>query len=152
MKALRIWLPLLTLVSACGYFNSTGPNAENVPANSALSFGALPDVQLIDATGREVSPARLKGSAWALALLSRPLRNQSRTLTKALGDDTDDWIGKQVILYVDPDIEFGGNVVGGLRVKQFRNAASPKRATVEDVNRKLDAAATKDPLDDIPFN
>jgi protein SCO1 len=86
MKALRIWLPLLTLVSACGYFNSTGPNAENVPANSALSFGALPDVQLIDATGREVSPARLKGSAWALALISRPLRNQSRTLTKALGD------------------------------------------------------------------
>jgi hypothetical protein len=73
-----------------------------------------------------------------------------KRLAKALGDDTDDWIGKQVILYVDPDIEFGGNVVGGLRIKQFRNAASPKRATVEDVNRKLDAAAN--PIDDIPFN
>ena len=69
-----------------------------------------------------------------------------KRLAKALGDDTDDWIGKQVILYVDPGIEFGGNVVGGLRVKQFRNAASPKRASVEDVNRKL-----QDLADDVPF-
>lgn len=40
-----------------------------------------------------------------------------KRMAKALGDDTDGWLGNQVILYVDPDIEFGGNVVGGLRIK-----------------------------------
>lgn len=48
-----------------------------------------------------------------------------KRMGKALGDDTEDWIGQQVVLYVDPDIEFGGNVVGGLRVRQARNKAKP---------------------------
>ena len=76
-----------------------------------------------------------------------------KRMGKALGDDTDDWIGKQVIVYVDPDIEFGGNVVGGLRIKAARNPAAKARATVglDEVNRKLQEAAG-DLKDDIPFN
>ena len=45
-----------------------------------------------------------------------------KRLGKALGDDTDDWPGGQVVLYVDPDIEFGGNVVGGLRIRAKKSA------------------------------
>lgn len=41
-----------------------------------------------------------------------------KRLARACGsDDTDDWTGKRVVLYVDPDVEFAGNVVGGLRIK-----------------------------------
>lgn len=40
-----------------------------------------------------------------------------KRIGKALGDETDGWKGGQVLLYVDPDIEFGGNIVGGLRIK-----------------------------------
>ena len=71
-----------------------------------------------------------------------------KRLAKALGDDTDDWIGQQVVLYVDPDIEFGGNVVGGLRIKGLsRVKPQAKRGGDDDVNRKLrDAEA-----DDVPF-
>lgn len=61
-----------------------------------------------------------------------------KRLAKALGDDTDDWLNKQVILYVDPDIEFGGNVVGGLRIKGIPRKATAKRMTDDDVNRELD--------------
>ena len=39
-----------------------------------------------------------------------------KRLGKYLGDDSDDWIGNSVVLYVDPDIEFGGKVTGGLRI------------------------------------
>lgn len=39
---------------------------------------------------------------------------------KALGDDTDGWIGNSVVLYVDENVEFGGNVVGGLRIKALK--------------------------------
>lgn len=32
-------------------------------------------------------------------------------------DNSDDWTGKQVVLYVDPTVNFGGKVVGGIRVR-----------------------------------
>ena len=60
---------------------------------------------------------------------------------KALGDDTDDWIGNSMILYVDPDIEFGGNIVGGLRLKGMRKTPPPRTPprpkTVDDINGEL---------------
>lgn len=33
-------------------------------------------------------------------------------------DDTDDWIGKRVTIYDDPNVSFGGKLVGGLRIKK----------------------------------
>ena len=42
------------------------------------------------------------------------------------GDDTDDWIGKQVIVYNDESIQFQGKVTGGLRFKRLK--AKPKNA------------------------
>lgn len=75
-----------------------------------------------------------------------------KRLGKALGDDTDEWIGKQVVLYVDPDIEFGGNVVGGLRVRAAKNPAARARKvageSVDEINRKF-----QDAVDDssVPF-
>ena len=76
--------------------------------------------------------------------------NLKRT-AKALGDDTDDWIGNSMILYVDPDIEFGGNVVGGLRLRAARNPAAKAKAALspDQINRKLRDA---EPQDDVPFN
>ena len=39
-------------------------------------------------------------------------------LAKACGsEESDDWIGKKVIIYADPNVSFGGKLVGGLRVK-----------------------------------
>lgn len=50
-------------------------------------------------------------------------------LTKALGtDETDEWVGKEVVLYVDDNVSFGGKLVGGIRVKSAKPAAAPKRA------------------------
>lgn len=51
-----------------------------------------------------------------------------KRLGKALGDETDGWVGGQVMLYVDPDIEFGGNIVGGLRI---RGAKAPSKPTTK---------------------
>lgn len=55
-----------------------------------------------------------------------------KRMAKALGDDTDDWTGNQVTLYVDPDIEFGGNVVGGLRVRAIKSKAATKPRPTND--------------------
>ena len=33
-------------------------------------------------------------------------------------DDTDDWMGKQIVLYTDDTIMYAGKVVGGIRVRR----------------------------------
>ena len=50
-------------------------------------------------------------------------------LGRACGsDDTDDWTGKEVIVYVDPTIGYGGKITGGLRIRKYVVAAPPKQA------------------------
>lgn len=45
-------------------------------------------------------------------------------LAKSCGsEESEDWIGKKVILFADPNVSFGGKLVGGLR---FRIPVKPK--------------------------
>jgi hypothetical protein len=66
--------------------------------------------------------------------------------------DTDDWLGKQIVCYHDPNISFGGKVVGGVRVR------APKRSVAGKSSAKVPAMATdprpEPPVEedsDIPF-
>lgn len=69
-------------------------------------------------------------------------------LTKALDtDETDDWIGREVILYVDDNVSFGGKLVGGIRIKSSKPVAAPKRAGAAPGPRETFA----DMDSDIPF-
>lgn len=43
--------------------------------------------------------------------------NANRTARATGSEDTDDWAGKQIVVYVDPDVEFAGQVTGGLRIR-----------------------------------
>lgn len=46
-------------------------------------------------------------------------------------EETDDWIGQEVIVYTDPSISYGGKVTGGLRIRATEApAAAPKRTPV----------------------
>jgi len=74
----------LAMLGSCGFLGGGETSSLNVPAESAASFGELPDVQLTDSTGSAVSPARLRGSAWALAVLARPVRYQTRAQSREL--------------------------------------------------------------------
>lgn len=57
-------------------------------------------------------------------------------------DDTDDWHGKQIVLYVDPNVSYGGKLIGGIRVRAPKKTAPPPPpvATSPDLTD-----------DDIPF-
>lgn len=69
-----------------------------------------------------------------------------KRLARACGsDDTDDWATKQVVLYVDHDVEFAGNVVGGLRIRAAQKEPVRKPPTQK-------TGGTFDQMDDdIPF-
>jgi hypothetical protein len=45
-------------------------------------------------------------------------------------DDTDDWAGKKIVLYTDPNVSYAGKIVGGIRVRapKVRAAAAPAPA------------------------
>jgi len=40
-------------------------------------------------------------------------------------DNTDEWIGKRIVLYVDPNVSYGGKLVGGIRVRKPKATAPP---------------------------
>lgn len=81
--------------------------------------------------------------------LSKPLVLNSTNINacvQALGtDETDDWIGKQVVLYNDPNVSFGGKIVGGIRIRKpnLRPNAAPAPAPVAapEFNDDLDSDA-----------
>lgn len=69
-----------------------------------------------------------------------------RVLAKAFGENSDDWTGQKVTLYVDPNVSFKGQVVGGLRLRPMKAKAAALA--------KLAATGTDDgePFnDDIPY-
>lgn len=92
---------------------------------------------------------------WAVRFkeFSKPMLLNStniKLLDKACGsDDTDDWIGKEVILYTDDSVSFGGQVVGGLRIRKQQAAPTRKAPTQTAADGGGQALADMD--DDIPF-
>ena len=65
-------------------------------------------------------------------------------------EDSDDWTGAELVLYHDPNVSFGGKLVGGVRVRAPRKKAVP-------VTGKKPVAKTAEPEaepaeeDDLPF-
>jgi hypothetical protein len=68
--------------------------------------------------------------------------NLKRAAAACGSDDTDDWVGKKIVCYYDENVEFGGDLVGGLRLrapKAAKPALKPPPETFADMD------------DDIPF-
>jgi len=40
-------------------------------------------------------------------------------------DESDDWIGRQIVLYKDPNVSFAGKLVGGIRCRAPKNLPAP---------------------------
>lgn len=74
------------------------------------------------------------------------------SLTEILGsDETDDWVGQKVVLWNNPHIEFGGRVVGGIRIRATRRKAHAGEAR-EFLSGKREAPADNAEFDDdLPF-
>jgi len=51
----------------------------------------------------------------------------AQIIAKSLGSEqTDDWHGKKIVLYNDPNVSFAGKVMGGIRVRAPQIQAAPK--------------------------
>jgi hypothetical protein len=84
----------------------------------------------------------LKPVVW-FAGHDRPLVLNStnlRRIIKSFGDETDQWIGRELEIFVDDNVEYAGQIVGGLRVRPILK--KPKKRTAA-------AAATADADDPV---
>ena len=64
-------------------------------------------------------------------------------------DDTDKWRGQEIVLYTDPNVSFGGQVVGGLRFRGQEKA--PVKAAARSAAPKAAGGKFDDMPDDIPW-
>lgn len=75
------------------------------------------------------------------------------SITKS--DDFDGWIGKQVVLYDDPNISFAGKLTGGIRVRAPRvpvAAPAPTQPAPAPAPKPAIPAPVEAPdPDDVPF-
>jgi hypothetical protein len=58
--------------------------------------------------------------------------------------DTDEWTNKRIVLYTDPNVSYGGKVVGGIRVRAPKKTAAAAPPPPAQVAEELTD-------DDIPF-
>jgi hypothetical protein len=68
-----------------------------------------------------------------------------RVLEKAYGDESDAWIGKKVVLYVDPTVVYKGAVVGGLRLRPAKLAKLKPAESIVRPPLEQGAAVTAEP-------
>ena len=100
--------------------NDTFPSTSNFLKKEDLTKPVKVTVESIDLMEFEQDgkPQRklilaFKGKEKALACN----KTNARTIAAMHGDETDNWIGKEITLYNDPTVSMGDQVVGGIRVQ-----------------------------------
>lgn len=79
----------------------------------------------------------------------RPGKNQRRVLGGIWGNDSSTWTGRQVELFCDPEVSFGGIKVGGIRISRMSHIDAPKSVPI--IVKKGQGGAYKvDPLPTAP--
>lgn len=56
----------------------------------------------------------------------KPCKSMIRILRAHFGDNAQDWINQQLILFRDPDAEYGGVKMGGIRISHATGLTAPK--------------------------
>lgn len=79
----------------------------------------------------------------------RPSLTMRKVLGAVWGDETDDWIGRRLTLYRNPDIRFGGAVVGGIEISHMSHVQRPVEVSVLEKRGKR-KTFTVQPLPDAP--
>lgn len=60
-------------------------------------------------------------------------------------DNTDEWVGKKLVVYTDPTVSYGGKITGGVRVRAPKQPAkTTAKPIATPVTEELEA-------DDVPF-
>lgn len=79
----------------------------------------------------------------------RPPLTVLRLMLAAWGDDAAHWVAQRVTLFRDPDVDFGGSKVGGIRISHMTGIDKPLTEALT-VKRGKRGRFTVQPLTDAP--
>jgi len=79
----------------------------------------------------------------------RPPLTMLRVLLTAWGDDSDTWVGRRVQLFHDPNVRFGKEAVGGIRIAALSHLNGPLNLKLTATRGKR-VTYTVQPLPDAP--
>lgn len=79
----------------------------------------------------------------------KPCKSMRRLLVDVWGPQGSDYIGRAMTLYRDPDVTFGSDKVGGVRISHVSHITAPKTIALT-VTRAKRKAYTVNPIKDAP--
>lgn len=69
-------------------------------------------------------------------------------------EETDDWVGHKIVLYDDPNVSFGGKLVGGIRCRAQRTqqpAPAARRPAPRPAAPTTEPTPTSEGENEVPF-
>lgn len=79
----------------------------------------------------------------------RPGKSMRRVLAACWGVQSSEWSGRQVELFCDPSVKFGGEAVGGTRIRSLSHIDGPKSVPLL-ITRGKSAIYVVEPLTEAP--
>lgn len=73
----------------------------------------------------------------------KPCRTTARVLVSVWGADAAKWIGLRCTIYNDPDVQFGGAKVGGIRVSHMEGLTQARTLMLTKIRGKKGATVIK---------
>lgn len=73
----------------------------------------------------------------------KPCKTMRRLLVSLWGERASDWIGKQLELYADPNVKWGGVAVGGIRISAVSGIDQPHTVMLTVTRGKREAVTIK---------
>lgn len=121
------------------------PKSDQLNAEDLIGGPELYTVEAVSPGSTEqpvnVRLAEIPGRAY------RPSKTMRRVLVNAWGKDSKAWVGRKLVLFRDPDVKFGGEAVGGIKVSHLSHIDGPVSLAVT-VTRGKRAPYTVEPLPD----
>lgn len=65
-------------------------------------------------------------------------------------EETDDWIGKQIELYDDPNVSFGGKLTGGIRIRSTEQRKAEAKTGTDSMKQAIESENPGEGME-IPF-
>lgn len=132
--------------------DALAPNSDQLDAIELVTprtFTIAAGGRLAVRDGKTVAEIALEGfpRVW------RPSKGMLDVLARCWGSDAKQWVGRRVTLYNDPDVMFGKDRVGGIRVSHLSHIDGPQTVNIRASGRGRSPKPWKvEPLTDAPVD
>ena len=105
------------------------PRSDQLNADDLVAADRTITISAVKVTASPEQPVWIhyhgdNGKPW------KPSKGMMRVLAHAWGEDPDQWVGRSVTLYADPNVKFGGQNVGGIRISHMSHIDKPMKMLV----------------------